>query len=223
MAHVKGDRVKETTTTTGTGTLALLGAVTGFKAFSAIAANTDTVYYAIVHQSAAEWEVGIGTWSTGNNLARTTIISSSNGDAVVNLSAGTKDVFCTIPGIFTTISRTVGITIDGGGSAITTGTKGYVEVPIEGTITEWKMVADVSGSCVMDVWVDSVPGTVPDNADSITASAKPTLTAQQIARSSTLTGWTTTVDQGDVFGFEVESASTVTRVTLVLVIETDIL
>ena len=97
MAFVTGDRVKETTTTTGTGSLALAGAVSNFQAFSAVAANNDTIHYAIVHQTAAEWEVGIGTWLTGNTLARTTVLESSNADALVNLSAGTKDVFCPLP------------------------------------------------------------------------------------------------------------------------------
>lgn len=91
------DRVKETTTTTGTGTIALAGAVSQFRAFSAVCANNDTIPYAIVGQSGTEWEVGIGTWTTGNNLARTTVLSSSNAGAAVSFSAGTKDVFCTVP------------------------------------------------------------------------------------------------------------------------------
>ncbi len=92
MAHLLADRVKETTTTTGTGNITLAGAVTGFRAFSAVLANNDTTLYAIVHQTAAEWEVGIGTWQTGGTLVRTTLIASSTGSAV-NFSAGTKDVF----------------------------------------------------------------------------------------------------------------------------------
>lgn len=97
MAFVIKDRVKETTTTTGTGTVTLLGAVSGFEAFSAIG-NTNTTYYAIVHQSADEWEVGIGTYTlSGTTLARTTVLSSTNSDAAVNFAAGTKDVFVTYP------------------------------------------------------------------------------------------------------------------------------
>lgn len=93
MAHVTGDRVKETTTTTGTGAVTLAGAVSGFRAFSDVAANGDTVYYCIAHQSAAEWETGLGTWGTGGILTRTTVIASSNAGAAVNFSAGTKNVF----------------------------------------------------------------------------------------------------------------------------------
>ena len=99
MALVLNDRVKETTTTTGTGTVNLAGAETGFETFVAGIGNTNTTYYAIVHQSADEFEVGLGTVSDSSpdTLSRTTIISSSNSDSAVNFSAGTKDVFCTLP------------------------------------------------------------------------------------------------------------------------------
>jgi len=97
MAFVLADRVKETTTTTGTGTVTLLGASTGFQSFSAIG-NTNTTYYTIAGQTGSEWEVGIGTYtSSGTTLARTTVIASSNAGALVNFSAGTKDVFVTYP------------------------------------------------------------------------------------------------------------------------------
>ena len=94
MAHLLADRIKETTTTTGTGNITLAGAVAGFRAFSAVLANNDTTLYAIVHQTPGEWEVGVGTWLTGGTLVRTTLIASSTGSAV-SFSAGTKDVFIT--------------------------------------------------------------------------------------------------------------------------------
>lgn len=97
MGHIVADRVKETTTTTGTGNITLAGAAAGHRAFSAVMANTDTTLYCIAHQSAAEWEVGLGTWQTGGILARTTVLASSNAGAAVALSAGTKDVFITSP------------------------------------------------------------------------------------------------------------------------------
>jgi hypothetical protein len=96
MALVVNDRVKETSTTTGTGTFTLAGAVTGFETFSSAIGNGNTTYYAISLQGGAEFEVGLGTVAAGT-LARTTIISSSNSDSAVNFSAGTKDVFCTLP------------------------------------------------------------------------------------------------------------------------------
>jgi hypothetical protein len=99
MAFVLNDRVKETTTTAGTGTVNLAGAETGFESFVAGIGNSNTTYYAIVHQSLDEFEVGLGTITDASpdTLARTTIISSSNSDSAVNFSAGTKDVFCTLP------------------------------------------------------------------------------------------------------------------------------
>jgi hypothetical protein len=111
MALVLADRVKETTTTTGTGTLTLAGAVSGFQSFSAVG-NGNTTYYAISSSGGTEWEVGIGTYtSSGTTLARTTILSSSNSGSAVNLSAGTKDVFVTLPSAYaiataTTVSDT---------------------------------------------------------------------------------------------------------------------
>ena len=98
MALVINDRVKETTTTTGTGAVALAGAVTGFETFAAGVGNSNTTYYAIVHQTANEFEVGLGTLDgDSSDLTRTTVISSSNSDSAVDFAAGTKDVFCTIP------------------------------------------------------------------------------------------------------------------------------
>ena len=95
MALVVKDRVQETSTTTGTGTFTLAGAVTGFQSFSAIG-DGNTTYYAIV--GGTEWEVGIGTYtSSGTTLSRDTILESSNGGTAVNFSAGTKNVFVTYP------------------------------------------------------------------------------------------------------------------------------
>jgi len=93
MALVVKDRVRENSTTTGTGSLTLSGAVTGFQTFSTAIGNGNTTYYAIV--SGSEWEVGLGTVSAGA-LSRDTVLSSSTGSKV-SFSAGTKDVFCTYP------------------------------------------------------------------------------------------------------------------------------
>jgi len=95
MALVVKDRVKETTTTTGTGTITLDGAATGFQSFSVIG-NANTTYYAIVGGS--QWEVGIGTYtSSGTTLSRDTVLESSTGGAKIDFAAGTKDVFVTYP------------------------------------------------------------------------------------------------------------------------------
>ena len=97
MALVVFDRVKETTTVTGTGTATLLGAALGFQSFAVIG-NGNTTYYCIADQGGANWEVGLGTYTlSGTTLARTTVLSSSNAGALVSFPAGTKDVFCTYP------------------------------------------------------------------------------------------------------------------------------
>ena len=99
MALVIDDRVKENSTTTGTGTLNLSGAVSGFQTFVAGVGNGNTTYYAIVNRDADEWETGIGTVTDASTdtLARTTVIASSNSDSAVSFSSGTKDVFTTLP------------------------------------------------------------------------------------------------------------------------------
>jgi hypothetical protein len=99
MALVLNDRVKETSTSTGTGTINLAGAVSGFEGFVAGIGNSNTTYYAIAHQSANEWEVGLGTITDASpdTLTGRSVISSSNSDSAVDFSAGTKDVFCTYP------------------------------------------------------------------------------------------------------------------------------
>ncbi len=95
MALVLADRVKETTTTTGTGTYTLAGAVTGFETFGSVG-NGNTTFYACT--DGTDFEVGVGTYtSSGTTLARTTILQSSNSDNAVSWSSGTKTIFCTLP------------------------------------------------------------------------------------------------------------------------------
>ena len=102
MALVLNDRVKETSTTTGTGPMALAGAATGFVTFATGVGNNNTTYYTIHNQGTNEWEVGLGTLdATSANLTRTTPITSSNSGAAVDFNTGTKDVFCTLPAIKT--------------------------------------------------------------------------------------------------------------------------
>lgn len=99
MALVLADRVKETTTTTGTGTVTLLGASTGYQSF-AVVGNANTTYYTIAGQTTSEWEVGIGTYTlAGTLLARTTVLANSSATqpSALSFSAGTKDVFVTYP------------------------------------------------------------------------------------------------------------------------------
>jgi hypothetical protein len=97
MALVVKDRVQETTTVVGTGTMTLDGAVLGFQTF-AIIGNSNTTYYAVADAITGDWEVGIGTYTlSGTTLSRTTVLESSNAGALVNFAAGSKNVFCTYP------------------------------------------------------------------------------------------------------------------------------
>ena len=120
MALKIADRVRETTTTTGTGTINLGGAVTNFETFAANLSNSDTTYYAIVDNTNGDFEVGLGTFSTGspNTLARTTPISSSNSNSAVNFGSGTKDVFITTPASKMAFLNASGSLISSGGTSL---------------------------------------------------------------------------------------------------------
>ena len=117
MAFVINDRVKENSTTTGPGTFTVDGAVTGFETFSSAIGNANTTYYTIHTQNAAQFEVGIGTVGAGT-LARDTVISSSNSDAAVDFTAGTKDVFCTMPASKVAYVDDTGSTINAAGTGL---------------------------------------------------------------------------------------------------------
>jgi hypothetical protein len=109
--------------------------------------------------------------------------------------------------------------IDGGGSAITTGQKGHLEIPFACTIKQVTLLADQSGSIVVDIWKDTYANFPPIDADSITASAPPTISSAQKSQDSTLTGWTKSISSGDILAFNVDSCATITRVTISLEVE----
>lgn len=161
--------------------------------------------------------------------ALTAVTSASTDDLlyVVDDPGGTpaskKITFDNLQKSITTLSSSanaligsVGITIDGGGATITTGIKGYIEVPYACTINRVTTLADQSGSIVIDIWKDVYANYPPTVADTITASAKPTLSSATKAQDSTLTGWTTSISAGDILGFNVDSVTTLTRVHLIL-------
>lgn len=149
--------------------------------------------------------------STGNLVAKSitdfglSLVDDANAAAAV-----------TTLGLDNTKIASIGVTLDGGGSAITTGVKGYIEVPYACTINRVTMLADQSGSIVVDIWKDAYANYPPTDADSITASAPPTISAATKSQDSTLTGWTTSVSAGDILGFNVDSASAITRLHLIL-------
>jgi hypothetical protein len=103
-----------------------------------------------------------------------------------------------------------------GGSTIATGIAGDLTIPFACEITEWTLLADQTGSIVVDIWKDTYANYPPTGADTITGSAKPTISSAVKGQSSTLTGWTTTISAGDILRFNVDSVSLLTRVTLSL-------
>jgi hypothetical protein len=138
--------------------------------------------------------------------------SDLSADRTLTITTGDANRTLTLP-----VIGVVGITIDGGGSTITTGVKGYVECPYAGTIVSATLVIDQSGAIVIDVWKDTYANFPPTDADSITAAAPPTIAASGVkSQDTTLTGWTTSVTAGDMFGFNVDSVTAATRATLTL-------
>jgi hypothetical protein len=117
---------------------------------------------------------------------------------------------------YTPISRSFGITIDGGGSAITTGIKSDIIIPFNMTISSWTLVADQVGSIVIDVWKDNYATFPPTVLDSIAGSEKPTLTSANKNQDLNLTTWTTAITAGDIIRFNVDSATTITKATLTI-------
>jgi hypothetical protein len=137
MAFVLADRVKDTTTTTGTGTVTLSGtAPTGYVSFGTAIGNGNNTYYTIT--AGSEWEVGIGTYTaSGTTLSRTTVLASSNAGSLVNFSAGTKDVFVTYPaGKSINLDTTGGTTI--GNSLLVLSSTGAVTSPSLADATGYK-------------------------------------------------------------------------------------
>jgi hypothetical protein len=128
MPFVIADRVRESSVTVGTGSIALAGAVTGYQTFDAVLDTGDTTYYTAADQGGSNWEVGIGTFTAPSTLARTTILSSSNGGSIVNFGAGTKDVFISLPA-----SRTVQ-SVSGGSTGLTPSTDSFGAVTLGGTL-----------------------------------------------------------------------------------------
>lgn len=109
---------------------------------------------------------------------------------------------------------TVGVTIDGRGAALTTGQKGYRSIQTAGVITKVRLLADQTGSIVFDIWKDTFANYPPTVADTITASAIPTISSGIKDEDTTLTGWTTIVSAGDVLGFNIDSITDITRIHL---------
>lgn len=147
---------------------------------------------------------GAGTASVRTITGTANHITVTNGDGV----SGNPTI--DIPARIANVA--IGFTIDGGGNVITTGLKGCLEMPYAGTISGWTIVSDVSGSAVIDVWSGSYSTYPLSVSNTITGADKPTLSSQQKNQNLTLSAWTTSLSLGDFVCFNVDSATTVTRV-----------
>ena len=162
--------------------------------------------------TALEWQYVGEAWSELVTLAAITGPAGLDGADGADGAPGLDGA----DGVDATPYGVLGITIDGAGSAITTGVKGFLRVPYDCTILEATLLADQACDVVIDVWRDTYANAPPTDADTITASAPPTLSSAAKATDTTLTGWTKTITAGDVLAFNVDSAATITRVTLLL-------
>ncbi len=163
MATV-ADRVKETSTTTGTGDMTLAGAPTGFQTFDAVFATSEDIYYTIVNTDGA-WEVGQGHLSGSTTLVRDTVLSSSNSGSLVSFAAGTKDVFCSLPAAavsfpWITNSNVINLNTDGdtvtigsniaGGKLFVDGDADEVQLQVQGNSTQSALLAVFESSAGTD-------------------------------------------------------------------------
>ena len=158
MALVIADRVRETTTSTGTTAITLAGAATGCQTFSSAIGNSNTTFYTIADQGGPNWEVGIGTYTTsGNTLSRDTVLASSNSGSLVTFTAGTKDVFVTYPAERTvyssgplgtpssgTLTNATGLPIASGVSGLGTGAATFLATPSSANLAA--MLTDETGT-----------------------------------------------------------------------------
>ena len=154
--------------------------------------------------------------------AKGDLIAASAADtpAKVTVGANSKVLMAdsaATPGVaWTALNKAIVIHINGGGSVLTTGVKLYLPVPITMTITGWDLVADQSGSIVIDVWKDTYANFPPTVADTIAGSEKPTLSSVQKNQDTSLSTWTTAITAGDVLGFNIDSVTSCTWITLTL-------
>lgn len=149
-----------------------------------------------------------------------TLTSGSNPDLVaIEALAGTTGALRKTAANTWTLddgTTTINFIKDGGGDTLSTGIAGDIEIPFACTITGVTLLADQSGSIVIDLWKDTYANFPPTDADTITASATPTISSATKSTDTTLTGWTTSVSAGDIIRVNIDSVTSITRITLSL-------
>lgn len=201
---------------------------------AATAVNIGTLYY-VTDESVTERSTG-SAWETFSDSGAGNVAGqASSVDSEVALFSGTggktikrltgTGFLRAVSGVASVakLKRVVGVVIGDGTNVISTGVSGFVSCPVAGTITKVRLLssdaAATSGSIVIDIWKDTYANYPPVVGDTITASAKPTITTAIKSEDATLTGWTTVVAAGDVFGFNVDSVTSLKRVTVELTVE----
>jgi hypothetical protein len=217
------------TTTTGTGVVTALGVNVGSA--GAVVVNGGALGTpsggTLTNATGLPVASGISGLGTGVATALAINVGSAGAPVVLNGAGGTPSAInlsnatslaaAALPAA--TRTRSITCAIDGGGATITTGIKADVQVPYACTITAVTLLADQSGAIVVDIWKETYANYPPTNADSITAAAKPTITASGVkSQDSTLTGWTTAISAGDTLRFNVDSVTSIQRLHLSLTV-----
>lgn len=203
-----------------TGTLSASCLVTTLCEGISLVENVTTGSYAIT------FRIGTTTAVTIPQGHRCVVITDATNGARIWSSSIIEDLAAsgvikrTSVGDITTDSGTTAISFckDNSGSALSTGVQGDISIPFDCTITGVKLLADQSGSIVVDLWKDVYANYPPTVADTICASAKPTLSSATKYNDTTLTGWTTSVSAGDVIRYNIDSVSTITRILISLTV-----
>ena len=178
-----------------------------------------------ITQLTGDATAGPGSGSQPLTLAASGATAGTYGDAshVPQLTVNAKGLITSASAVALVRTGAIVVVIDGGGAAITTGVKAFLSVPFACTLTGWTLLssdaAATSGSIQIDLWKAAYASYPPTVANTITGSAKPLFSSANKATSTTLTGWTTSIAAGDVIGVNVDSAATVTKVTLALAIQ----
>lgn len=216
---------------TGAGTSLVSSVASRVATFKSLLAGTSILLNA---SGTTNLTISFDTSDSVYANALTNVVSAGGGTSLVSsVSSRVATLKNILPGtgiLFTDSANSVtigavtnvkatGITIDGGGSVITTGVKGYFAVPYGGVIRSVTMLADTSGSITVDIWKTNYAGYPPVLVNSITAAAIPSIVAANKYQDTTLSGWTTTITAGDVLGYNVTNASSITRLNLILKID----